>query len=175
MDSFSLISDSAYVAQVKIVFSTYLLLTAAVLILPNIYNYTSRPRSASFLYIFVQVSLKIRALCLCMHVSYNTWVEKFCKRLPWETMAVFVNYKCPFFFCSTHEILFYLVPLTVIAQKLYSLNFRVFFYMWKSVVIYFYALCVFILHSAKRILCLIRVPWFSHGRCAIVILLLDVN
>lgn len=71
MDSFSLISDSAYVAQVKIVFSTFLLMSSGILIPLNIYNYTNRPRSASLL-IFVQLYLKIRDLCLCVQVSYNT-------------------------------------------------------------------------------------------------------
>lgn len=69
MDSFSLISDSAYVAQVKIVFFTYLFLSSAVFILPNVYNYVSGPWSATFLYVFMEIDLKIRALCVCACVG----------------------------------------------------------------------------------------------------------
>lgn len=42
MDSFSLISDSAYVAQVKIVFFYVSVAASAVPVLPNVYIYVNR-------------------------------------------------------------------------------------------------------------------------------------
>lgn len=43
----------------------------------------------------MEIDLKIRALCVCTRVvKYLS--RKDLQNLPWETIAFFVNYECPF-------------------------------------------------------------------------------